>query len=97
MSIDTTTPVGKFMLSIFASLAEYDRESILEKTKAGQQLAAAQGKHIGWPKGLDAEKLSRVKKTLDKDLSVTETVELTGISLSSVKRYCKYLQASLSY
>ena len=53
LGIDTTTPAGKFMLSIFASLAEYDREGILEKTKAGQQLAAAQGKHIGRPKGLD--------------------------------------------
>lgn len=95
LGIDTTTPAGKFMLSIFASLAEYDRESILEKTKAGQQLAAAQGKHIGRPKGLDAENLSKVKKALDKGLSVTETVELTGISLSSVKRYRKHLQAAL--
>lgn len=54
LGIDTT-PAGKFMLSIFASLAEYDRESILEKTRAGQQLADAQGKHIGRPKGLNAE------------------------------------------
>ena len=91
-----TTPAGKFMLSIFASLAEYDRESILEKTKAGQQLAAAQGKHIGRPKGLDAENLSKVRKALEKGLSVAETAELTGISLSSVKRYRKHLQAALS-
>ena len=35
------------MLSIFASLAEYDRESILEETKADQLLDAAQAKHIG--------------------------------------------------
>jgi DNA invertase Pin-like site-specific DNA recombinase len=97
LGIDTTTPAGKFMLSIFASLAEYDRESILEKTKAGQQLAAAQGKHIGRPKGLDIENLSKVKKALDKGLSVTETVDLTGISLSSVKRYRKYLLATLTH
>ena len=82
------------MLSIFASLAEYDRESILEKTKAGQQLAA-QGKHIGRPKSLDAENLAKVKKALDKGLSVAETVGLTGISLSSVKRYRKPLRAAL--
>lgn len=82
------------MLSIFTSLAEYDCESILEKTKAGQHLAAAQGKHIGRPKGLDAKNLSKVRKALEKGLSVTETVELTGISLASVKRYRKHLQAS---
>jgi DNA invertase Pin-like site-specific DNA recombinase len=96
LGIDTTMPAGKFMLSIFASLAEYDRESILEKTKAGQQLAAAKGKHIGRPKGPDAENLSKVKKALEKGLSVAETVELTAISLSSVKRYRKYLQAALT-
>jgi DNA invertase Pin-like site-specific DNA recombinase len=50
LGIDTTTPAGKSMLSIFASLAKYARESTLEKTRASQQLAAAQGKHIGRPK-----------------------------------------------
>ena len=54
--------MGKFRRSIFASLAEYDRASIPEKTTASQQLAAAQGKHIGRPKGLDAENLAKVKK-----------------------------------
>ena len=95
LGIDTTTPAGKFMLSIFFSLAEYDRESILERTKTGQQLAAAQGKHIGRPKGLDAENLAKVRKALEKGLSVAEPVELTGISLSSVKRYRKHLQTAL--
>ena len=78
------------MLSIFAYLAEYDRESILEKTKRGQQLAAAQGKYIGRPKELDAEILTKVK-----GLSVAETVELTGISFSSGKRYRKHLWVAL--
>lgn len=44
------------------------------------------GKHIGRPKGLDAENLTKVKKAVEQELSVAETVELTGISLSSVKR-----------
>ena len=86
---------AKFTLFIFASLAEYDRESILEKTKPGQQLAAAQGKHIGRPKGLSAENLAKVLKSLEKGLSVTETMEPSGISLSSVKRYRKHLLATL--
>ena len=96
LGIDTTTPAGKFMLSIFASLAEHDRESILEKTKAGQQLTVVLGKHIGRPKGLDSENLTKVRKALEKELSVAETVELTGIILPSIKRYRKYLQAALT-
>jgi DNA invertase Pin-like site-specific DNA recombinase len=95
LGIDTTMPAGKFMLSIFASLAEYDRESILKKAKAGQQLAAVQGKRIGRPKGPDAENPAKVRKALEKGLSVSETVASTGISLSSVKRYRKHLQTSL--
>ncbi|OGX90998.1 hypothetical protein BEN49_05830 [Hymenobacter coccineus] len=91
LGIDTTTPAGKFMLSIFASSAEYDRESVLEKTKAGQQLAAAQSKRIGWPKELDAENLIKVKKAHEKSLSVSENVQLTGTSLTSIKRYRKHL------
>ena len=41
LSIDTTIPAGKFMLSIFASLAEYDHQSILEKTKVSWPLPRA--------------------------------------------------------
>ena len=96
LGIDTTTPAGKFMLSIFASLAEYDCESLLEKTRAGHQLAVAQGKHIGRPKGLDAENLAKVKRAMEEGLSMAETVELTGISLSSVKRYRKHLTSGLT-
>ena len=52
---------------------------------------------IGRPKGLDAENLAKVRKALEKGLSVAETVDLTGISLSIAKRYCKHLKAILSY
>lgn len=68
------------------------RESILEKTRAGQLLAKAKGKHIGQPAGLDAEKFAKVKKALERGLSVSETVSLTGICMSSVKRYRKQLE-----
>ena len=68
------------------------RESLLEKTRAGQLLAAAKGKHIGRPKGVDAEQLAKVRTAVERGLSVTETVSLTGISLSTVKRYRKQLE-----
>ena len=86
LGVDSNTPAGKLVLQIFATLAEYDRENILEKTRAGQLLAKAKGKHIGRPAGLDVEKFSKVKKALERGLSVAETISLTGISISSVKR-----------
>ncbi|RIV23502.1 recombinase family protein [Fibrisoma montanum] len=94
LGVDSSTPSGKLVLQIFAALAEYDRESLLEKTRAGQLLAKAKGKHIGRPAGLDAEKFAKVKKALERGLSMAETVSLTGISMSSVKRYRKRIAAA---
>lgn len=73
-------------------MTEYDREVILEKTKAGQQLAKAKGKHIGRPSGVNQENYNKVKKALEKDLSVSEIVSLTEICISSVKRYKKAIE-----
>ena len=92
VGIDTSTPAGKLILSIFASLAEFDRETILEKTRAGQQLAKAKGKHIGRPKGLNQSNYDRVKAALSKQMTISEIVKLTGISISSVKRYKKLIE-----
>lgn len=91
LGIDSSTPSGKLVIGIFAALAEYDREMILDKTRAGQLLAKANGKHIGRPSGVNEDYFQKVKKALDKGLSVSEIVQLTGISLSSVKRYRKTL------
>ena len=60
------------------------------------RLACAQGKHIVRLKGFDAENLAKVRKALEKGLSMDETVELPGISLSSAKRCCKHLQGALT-
>jgi DNA invertase Pin-like site-specific DNA recombinase len=91
LGIDSKTPTGKLIISIMASLAEFDRESILERTRAGQRAAKAKGIHIGRPSGVNKESFTKVKKALDKGLSVTEIVNLTSISISSVKRYKKLL------
>ena len=89
LGIDSATPSGKLVIGIFAALAEYDREMILEKTRAGQLLAKAQGKHIGRRVGVNQENFQKVKSATQKGLSVLEIVNLTGISLTSVKRYRK--------
>ena len=73
----------------------YSRPVLRAMSDKGMLQAAAQGKHIALTKGLDAENLAKVGKALEKGLSMAETVELAGISLSSVKRYCKHSQAVL--
>ncbi len=46
-AIDTTTPTGKFMLTIFGAVAELERECILQRQREGISLAKAQGKYRG--------------------------------------------------
>lgn len=57
-SIDTTTPQGKFMLTVFGAMAELERMSILQRQKEGIAIAKAKGKYKGRQKiKLDEEKL----------------------------------------
>lgn len=46
-AIDTTTPTGKFMLTVFAAVAELEREYILQRQREGIALAKEQGKYRG--------------------------------------------------
>ena len=46
-AIDTTTPTGKFMLTVFAAVAELEREYILQRQREGIAIAKEQGKYTG--------------------------------------------------
>ncbi len=48
-SIDTTSPGGKLVFGIFAALAEFERELIIERTKAGMTAARARGRNGAGP------------------------------------------------
>lgn len=48
-AIDTTTPTGKFMLTVFAAVAELERENILQRQREGIAIAKQQGKYRGRP------------------------------------------------
>jgi DNA invertase Pin-like site-specific DNA recombinase len=49
-NIDTSTPQGKFMLTIFGALAEFEREQTLQRQAEGIAIAKAEGKYKGKPK-----------------------------------------------
>lgn len=46
-ALDTTTPQGKFMLTIFGAMAELERESILQRQREGIEVAKTEGKYKG--------------------------------------------------
>ena len=89
-NIDTTTSGGKLIFHIFASLAEFERDIIRERTHAGLSSARARGRKGGRPKGVD-EKKRKAALALKKDpgRSVKEICDILGISRNT---YYKYTQ-----
>jgi DNA invertase Pin-like site-specific DNA recombinase len=80
-SIDTTTPSGKLVFGIFASLAEFERELISERTKAGLASARARGRKGGAPFKMTATKLKIAMIAMTKsDTMVGELCQELGIT-----------------
>ncbi|MBX9620657.1 MAG: recombinase family protein [Alphaproteobacteria bacterium] len=63
-AIDTTTSAGKLVFGIFASLAEFERELISERTKEGLKSARARGRKGGRPYKMTAAKLRLAKAAM---------------------------------
>jgi DNA invertase Pin-like site-specific DNA recombinase len=91
-NIDTTTSGGKLIFHIFASLSEFERDIIRERTNAGLSAARARGRKGGRPKGVDEKKM-KAALALKKDpgRSVREICEILGISRNT---YYKYTRSS---
>lgn len=85
--IDTTTPMGKLFYRLMASLAEFERDLIIERTKAGLEAARARGRVGGRPK-IEEEKLDYALHLYQqKKFTVKEICEKTGVSRSTLYRY----------
>ncbi len=48
--VDTSTPQGKLLFNLLASFAEFEREQIAERVKAGMARAKREGRHVGRPR-----------------------------------------------
>ncbi len=92
--IDTTTPQGRLSFNLFASLAEFERDLIRERTQAGLSAARARGRNGGRPKGLPkkAEATAYAAETLYKEgvLPVDEISEKLGIAKSTLYSYLRH-------
>jgi DNA invertase Pin-like site-specific DNA recombinase len=83
-TIDTSTPNGKLLFHILSSIAEYERELLLERTKAGRALAEKQGKLCHRPKKpIDEKALKQLKA---KGVSHRVMATSLGIARSTLLR-----------
>jgi len=86
--IDTTTPSGRLVFGIFASLAEFERELIRERTRAGLASARARGRKGGRKYELTKAQVRLAQSAMSKrDTSVTELCDELGIARTTLYRY----------
>lgn len=94
-SVDTSTINGRLFLNLMASLAEYERELIRERTNAGLQSARARGRTGGRPKGYAKETISKliIMRSVYKDPTKApeEIYKPLGLTRATFYRYAKIL------
>ena len=99
--IDTTTPQGRLIFNIFASLAEFERDLIWERTQAGLNAARARGRKGGRPRGLpkDSEATAYAVETLYREgkLPVNQIAKKLNISKSTLYKYLRYRNVEITY
>ena len=89
-SIDTSTAQGRLLLNIFGSLAEFERDTIRERTKAGLSAAKARGRMGGKKKGLSPEAKKKAETAVmlyKQKKSAVEIAGIIGVGRATVYRY----------
>nr|WP_241252540.1 recombinase family protein [Micrococcus sp. KRD153] len=87
-AIDTTTASGKLVFGIFAALAEFERELISERTKAGLASARARGRKGGRPYKMTPAKIRLAMASMgNKDTNVGALCKELGITRQTLYRH----------
>lgn len=93
-AIDTSTPGGRLVFHIFASLAEFVRELIVEGTVEGLHAARHRGVRLGRPPALSPEQVQHARAALTRpEQSVTAIARLLGVSRTTLYKAVPELAA----
>lgn len=85
--IVTTGPMGRAMLTIMSAFAELERDTIIERTRAGLNAAKAKGRVGGRPSKVDSKKREMIRKLLiSGDYTRAEIAKMVGLSTATLYR-----------
>ena len=96
--IDTTTAQGRLVFNIFASLAEFEREIIRERTNAGLAAARARGRVGGRKPGLDedAQRKARIAASYyEEGMPVNQIAKDLDISKATLYKYLRFRKVEI--
>ena len=86
-NIDTSSPAGRFFFHVMASLAQMERELLVERTRAGLDAAKAQGRVGGRKRAMTESKLEAAKKLLASGVAPRDVAANLGVSLPTLYRW----------
>ena len=86
-AIDTTTPTGRLMVHLIASLAEFERELTIERTIAGLEAAKARGANLGRPTVWTPQRAEAATALLAAGATVTQVAQALGVSRATIYRH----------
>ena len=82
-NIDASSNSGKFMMNVFAALAEFERTIIIERCQAGREEAKRKGKQFGRPKGIPKDKIAACSSLYNSGLTITAIQKQLNIKSKS--------------
>ncbi len=86
-NVDTSTPSGRFFFHVMASLAQMERELVVERTRAGLTAARAQGRVGGRKRKMTTSKMESAKKLLASGALPKDVAKNLGISIPTLYRW----------
>ncbi|MFE7800865.1 recombinase family protein [Nocardia sp. NPDC057440] len=94
-ALDTTTPGGRLVFHVFAALAEFIRELIVDGTNEGLAAARARGQRLGRPPAMTAEQIRQARAILTRpEETVSSVARLLGVSRGTLYKHIPELGSS---
>jgi len=93
-AIDTTTPAGRMMMQMLGSVAEFEREMIRERTRAGLAHAREQGRQLGRRRALTSEQRRKAVRWMQEGQSQAEIARTFDVHRSTVSRLAADIRAN---
>ena len=89
-NLDTTTPGGRLIFHVFASIAEFERDVIQERTMAGLEAARARGRRGGRKPAMDERKVALASRLMrDREVPISGVCVAVGVSRATLYRYLR--------
>ena len=85
--LTTEGPMGTAMLTVMAAFAQLERDTMIERTRAGLAAAAANGRKGGRPRKIDDADADKARQFREKGITARDIAKMLGVSRATVYRY----------